>query len=162
MKQKHVRDLITMIVFAGISAFFLLWAIPTQVKVATWNTGSVYTAQTFPYLIIRIMLTASLIGAINSGFHLIVVCKGDRSTPFFETFHWKPTVMVLFVIGIVLLYYFLFIRYGYLIATSIMTPAMLMALGCRRGVFWKYLICIYLFTGIIFVIFRFVLLIQIP
>lgn len=162
MKQKYTRDFITMIVFVCISLFFLLWAIPTQIDVATWNTGGIYTAQTFPRLIINVMLAVSLLGTINSGYHLFMECKKDRNTPFFPTINWKCSVTVLLVAGIILAYYFLFIQAGYLVATAIMVPAMLLALGCRKSTFWKYLACIYLFSLIIFLIFRFVLLIQVP
>ena len=50
-------------------------------------------------------------------------------------------------------------RIGFVIPTVLMIPAVLLLLRCRK---WQYYLYVYLFAGGIWVVFRYVLHVQLP
>jgi hypothetical protein len=160
MISNPIVDFVVMVLFVVFSIVLLAWGIPTQIQVAQWNTGSSYTAQTFPYLLGYIFLGVSILGTITSGIKVWKARKaGNLESPEKIAFEWKPVIRTFLMILTVFGYYLIFQWLGFLIATAITMPLLLFILANKK---WRNLIYLYLFSALVFVVFRYVLIIQIP
>lgn len=164
-KKKILRDLCSMLFFAVIAVLFYFVFIPQQVTIASWNAGSsTFNGTTFPNLVTGAIFIASVIGIIKNLILLARLPKdagqAEKAEKAKETIHSKlseflPFLMTLVIIG----YYFLFVHAGYIIATLIMAPVLLLLLRCKK---WTYYMYVYAFALVIYLIFVYILKVQLP
>jgi hypothetical protein len=160
MISKPIVDFVVMVLFVVFSIVLLAWGIPTQIEIAQWNTGSSYTAQTFPYLLGYIFLGVSILGTITTGLKLWKSRNAEKlENPEKKGIEWKPVVRTFLMILTVFGYYLIFKWLGFIIATVIAMPLLLLILANKK---WWNLLYLYLFSALVFVVFRYVLIIQIP
>ena len=156
MKEKYLKNIFVMVFFLLFSVFLIFYAIPVHVNVARWNTGSIYDGRTFPYLLSYVLAFVSVLGIVSNGISLY---KEGRVTHGKNSLNLNAIIRPILVAIWAFAYYFLFDKVGFVIASLIGFPIFLLILRCKK---WAYLIYIYGFSFIIFMIFRYVLIIQIP
>lgn len=151
---KNIAGHVFFMIFS-LALYFLI--IPAQVKVSQWNAGAGFTAQTFPRLLAVVIAGVSAIGLIRE---LILLARlpADSREEGGKT-DWRAAAAPVLLTVLAIIYYLLFQRIGFIVATAIAIPAFLAALRCRK---WQYYLYVYLFSGFIYVIFVYVLKIMLP
>lgn len=156
--KKVKKELISMGIFLIFGIVLNFYFIPTQVQIATWGTGGVYTAQTFPYLLARGMILLSIIGII----HAVYMGRkemGERGKEKSEQCRdWREIIYPVIVSAVIVLYYILFREFGFLISTAVFVTLMVLILKEKK----RYIVFSLLFEILIYVMFIQVLHINLP
>lgn len=165
--KKLKTELCFMLVILAASAVFYTVVIPAQIPVrASWIAGDAFTSQTFPYLLAAGLFLLSAAGALID---LVKLCRLKKTAPQAEQagparagLTGQKLLQAAYPYGIVALvvaYGLLFKRLGFLLSTFLFITALLASLRCRK---WQtYLIC-YAFEAVIFMLFRYILLVILP
>ena len=148
------------IIFLLLSLWMIFFAIPSQISLsATWSTvDSGVNSQTFPYFAAVIMGSAALV-------QLIIVIKNyagqrnSRSEQKPKRIAWSKELRAITVFIICAVYGFLFIKIGYIPATAVAPPLVLLVLGDRK---WQHYLAVYGVGAAMYVIFQFLLKIRLP
>ncbi len=162
MKNKDLQDLTAMSLFSTFGILLYIWLIPGYIRVLSWDTGAAFDSRSFPKLIAAVIILVGLLGIIRSVSRLLIERSKRNKTDVSEkpaSINFLVYIMPVVIFAIILGYYFLFSKFGFIISTLIAVPVLLIALKCRK---WQYYLYVYMFSGIIYAIFRYVLLIWLP
>ena len=162
MELKKTRtDFYVMLVLFILSLIFYFIIIPTQIPArSSWGTDSQFTSRTFPQILAVVLAIASFCGTISYGWQLMKLKKA--AAPAEEKKEKTPILKVLFpyfIFLLILAYGILFDKFGFAISTALMASALLLALGCKN---WKYYAAVLVFTIVVYVIFRYGLMVMLP
>lgn len=160
--KKRREDIIiyTLLLAACIALYF--WLTPSEVVLRANMFDSHFTPQTFPNLLTLGIAFCSALGLITS---LIKYPKLKAQEEKTEQAEKKPKSKLDYMIALapyitfVLLfgYCLLFEKIGFIISTLIIAPILMFLFGGKK---WYQLLFIYAFAALMFVLFKFVLLVP--
>ena len=165
MESKSVKtDFFLMLLLFVLSIIFYFVIIPAQIPArSSWGTDAVFTSRTFPQILAIIVAIASLLGVANTAYRFFKIKKtmpGGATVPKEKSgTSILQVVYPYFICGIIILYGVLFDKIGFAVSTLVMAPALLFLLGCKN---WKHYVAILVFTGAVFIIFRYGLKVMLP
>lgn len=159
-QSKCRRDMVVSLVFIVFSLFMILWGIPHEISLKTLWGGSAtgVTSRTFPYFAcVMVLIAAGLEFGLNA-LRYIRLCKEEgpqKGAPV----NWAGELRALLVFGVCVVYMLLFRRIGYLLSTLLCTTLVLVILGDRK---WKHYMSVYVVGGLMYVVFQYLLKINLP
>ncbi len=157
------RDLIVycVLILAAVIVYFFI--IPNQIYVSSSAAAEAFSPDTFPRFAAIIFLIAAVIGLLNS-IRLYLAARNLENT-LKETKHIPSTakeriasLIPYLVFLLILLYGILFYKLGFILATVTVPPVILLSIGCRK---WHYYGIYYAFALILYLLFRYILLVPI-
>ena len=165
--QKAREELLVMLVCTVLVALLMFYVIPVLIKVpAAALKDDSFTPRTFPYFLGTIMAICVLIGDVKTGVEFVrarreaLACGCLKEAEPKKTLHDRITGFIPWIVyALVVLYGVGITRIGFVIPTVLMIPVVLLLLRCRK---WRYYLYVYLFSGGIWVVFRYVLHVQLP
>lgn len=163
MKAKEARnDIILYSVLLVASFIFYKWIIPTQIHLNALAKMEKFNPDTFPNfatIVFMIVSAAGLIWAVIRYF-MAVKAEGKPSREKEELTKKEKLgiFMPYFVFALVIVYIILFSQIGFIAASALVPPVILFVIGCRKPKFYLYY---YIFTTVMYLLFRFILLVPI-
>ena len=157
MKQKKaLQDTLLMLFLMVFSAVMIFVIIPGQIKVTPVMEKEVMSPRTMPYLAAGGMLIMSVIGF---GSNLIAYLKERKANEDVvkekkSREQWLDILLPYFIFLLIVVYGFLFAKFGIVIASLIVPAAILFFLRCRK---WYMYAILYGFFGIMYTLFTVVL-----
>lgn len=152
--RKIKESLIVSAVLVAFTIFIIIYGIPHEVSaVALWtSTASRVNAQTMPYFASYIILLTSGLDFIKNLIMLLKYrnTKGEKGESAGLTGEFRAMLMFLLCIA----YALMFNRIGFIAATAICIPFVLLLYGDKN---WKHYLYTYLSSAVIYLIFRFIL-----
>lgn len=163
MEAKKARgDMILYSVLVLVGIIFYVFIIPGQIHISKTAGAEAFSPDTFPNAVTILFIIASLCGLVLSVYRY---CKAVR-------LEGKPQnnsgprsrreivgdFMPYIVFALVLLYAILFMKFGFIPATIIIPPVILLVIGCRK---WHYYLIYYVFAALMYLLFRYILLVPI-
>ena len=153
-----------MLIISALSAIFIVFIIPAQIPLkGSWGSDIFFTSRTYPYFASVSLLIVSALGCLWSARRMFRINKKMKEQGI-VTAREKITrqkVLVWFIpyitYGFIVLYGVLVDRIGFIFATAIVPPVMLLALGCKK---WTYYLSVYVFAAVLYLIFRVVFLVP--
>lgn len=163
MEAKKARgDIILYSVLAIVSIIFYKWIIPSQIYLSKTASAETFSPDTFPNAVSVLFILASLSGLILAIFRYYKAVqtegKPKRDTVHKTTREIIGSFMPFIVFALVLLYAVLFMCIGFIPATLIIPPVILFVIGCRK---WHYYPIYYVFAALMYLLFRYILLVPI-
>lgn len=161
MKSKSLKaDAILAIFFVLLSLWMIFFAIPSEISLSdTWSTvDSGVNSRTFPYFAAIIMGVAALVQLGLVVKQYIALGKSQHNSGQGKII-WVKEIRAIAVFLICALYGVLFIKIGYILATIIVPPMILIVLGDRK---WHHYLSVYGVGAIMYVVFQFLLKIRLP
>ncbi len=161
MEQSKCRkDMAVSLVFIVFSLFMIFWGIPREISLKTLWGGSAtgVTSRTFPYFACVMILVAAALELILNALRYLRLRKVEgvqRGTPV----NWAGEFRALLVFGVCIVYMLLFKRLGYLLSTLLCTTLVLAILRDRK---WKHYVSVYVVGGLMYVVFQYLLKINLP
>lgn len=154
MKQNKLkRDMVSSAVMLAFCLWMLLYAIPTQVPISASQsaTHATLTGRSFPYLAAALICAASALLFLSATISYIKLRRQEekaKSGPI----QWRSELRALGVLALCFVYGVLFVRFGFILATVIVPPCILLVLGSRN---WKHYLSVYVACIVIFLLFHF-------
>lgn len=158
-QSKYRKDMLAAAVFIAGCLFMILYAIPNEIPVKTvLGTNSAVSSRTLPYFACWVILAASALQFLISavGYIRLVKREGHQKG---EGIALQKELRALIVFAICVLYMILFGQLGFIPATLICPPLVLLAL---RDLKWQHYVSVYGVAAIAYLLFRFVLKINLP
>lgn len=163
MEAKKARGDIILYAVLTIAGIILhKWIIPTQIYLSKTAQAEAFSPDTFPNAVAILFIVASFAGLLLAicRYHKAVRAEGKPqkdTTPRSQrevVGDWMPMI----VFALVLVYAVLFYVIGFIPATLIVPPVILYVIGCRK---WHYYPIYYVFAMLMYLLFRYVLLVPI-
>lgn len=163
MKAKKARgDIILYSVLTIVGIIFYFRVIPTQIYISKTASAEAFSPDTFPNAITILFILASLAGLVLSVFRHKAAIKEEglpeRSPKIRTIKDYFGILMPFIVFAMVLIYAVMFWKIGFIPATVIVPPLILFVIGCRK---WTYYPIYYVFVTLMYLLFRFVLMVPI-
>ena len=163
MEAKKARaDMILYAVLTLSGIIFYKWIIPTQIYLSKTASAETFSPDTFPNTVSILFILASFSGLLLSIFryHKAVQAEGrpQHDAAPKTTREVIGGFMPFIVFALVLAYAVLFMRIGFIPATLIVPPIILFVIGCRK---WHYYLIYYAFSTLMYLLFRYILLVPI-
>ena len=159
-QKKCVQEAACASAFLAFCLFMAFYGIPREITLNTlWGGSSTgVPSRTFPYFAIAIMMIASLVQLFCSIFRYIELRK-IQEKEIKDKIEWAKEFRSLLVFACCVLYMILFETVGYLIATLIAPALVLLVL---RDLNWKHYLSVYIVGGLMYLIFQYLLKINLP
>lgn len=163
MEAKKARgDIILYGVLAAAGIIFYKWIIPTQIYMSKTAGSEAFSPDTFPNAVTILFIAASLTGLALSAFRYCKAVQAEGRPSKERVVHARREVvgaLIPFVVfALVLVYAILFMSVGFIPATAIVPPVILLVIGCRK---WRYYAIYYVFAAAMYLLFRYILLVPI-
>lgn len=163
MEAKKARgDIILYSVLAIAGILFYVFVIPGQIYISKTAGAEAFSPDTFPNAVTLLFVIASLCGLALAVYRY---CKAVRmeGKPQKESAPRSRREIVgdfmpFIVFALVLLYAVLFMMIGFIPATLVVPPVILFVIGCRK---WHYYPIYYVFAALMYLLFRYILLVPI-
>lgn len=163
MEAKKARgDIILYSVLAIAGILFYVFVIPGQIYISKTAGAEAFSPDTFPNAVTLLFVIASLCGLALAVYRY---CKAVRmeGKPQKESAPRSRREIVgdfmpFIVFALVLLYAVLFMMIGFIPATLVVPPVILFVIGCRK---WHYYPIYYVFSALMYLLFRYILLVPI-
>lgn len=159
-KKRIKQDLLCAVLFLIFSVYLVLDAIPGQISVGGGLAAAEQWAdsRTFPYFAAWVMGAAALGEAILNAHRYWSLSKEEKAEEC-HNIQWRWEFRALAVFGLCVAYTVLFDVIGYLPATFLVPPLVLYVMGARK---WQHYLSVYAVAIIVYVVFRYVLNVQVP
>lgn len=167
MNKEIRRDMAVYAFFIVASIVVYFWIIPSQVYLSGSAKAEAFSPDTFPRFVTIVLFLAAAGGLANC---LRLDLKARRSAPAAVSAEdgadaaqgakrrWVGVLIPYIVFLFVLLYGFLFAKIGFIAATAIVPPIILFIVRCRK---WHYYLIYYVFATVLYLLFKFILLVPI-
>ena len=145
--------------FVMFSLVLLFWVVPTKIKVSALAASEAFTPRTYPSLVAGALLLVSTIGLVKA---LTEFLRLRKENPAKEKVRktakeWQKDLFPYLVFVLILAYMLIFRFWGIIPATLLVPPVLLWLLRCRK---WQMYLFLYLFAGIIYLLFTKLLLVP--
>lgn len=163
MEAKKARgDIILYAVLTAAGIIFYKWVIPSQIYMSKTASAEAFSPDTFPNAVTILFTAASLCGLLLAVYRYRKAVAAE-GRPVRDAVPKTPreiigALMPFLVFALILLYAVLFMYAGFIPATVIVPPVILLTVGCRK---WYYYPIYYAFAGLMYLLFRFILLVPI-
>ena len=161
MERDSIKaNVILAVMFLLLSLWVIFFAIPAEVSSsATWSiVDSGVNSRTFPYFASIIMGGAALVQLIVTVRKYIIRKKQNQKADGGKI-EWRKELRAIAVFLACILYGILFVTIGYIFATIIVPPIILIILGDRK---WPHYAIVYGVGTVMYFIFQFLLRIRLP
>lgn len=169
--KKAIQDMISGLVMLCLGLIMIFVIIPKQIKTrsmlsATASSG--VNARGFPLFSCWIIVISAVLLVISALVRLLKLRSEARRTEEGELskksangkgIRWVDEGRAVLLMLLCALYMLLFVKIGYIWATIIVPPLMLLLLGGRS---WKHFVSVYGFGVVIFILFKFVMKVPLP
>ncbi len=157
--NKVIKDLYLMIFFTGLSLLLLFFVIPSQIKVPALASSETFNPQTYPRLLAIGMLIVSIIGLVKTIIDYLHLKKIGVNQHREESYSNKKqeTLFPYLIFSCIVVYMLIFRFWGIVPATLIIPPCLLYLLNCRS---WNMYLFLYLFAGLVYILFTRILLVP--
>ena len=163
--KKARTDIIIYSAFTILGVIFYKWVIPTQIFISKTASAEAFSPDTFPNAVTILFILASAVGLLLAIARYRKAIAQAKVSPELEPKATKKTkteiigILVPFIVfALVVLYAVLFMIIGFIPATIIVPPIILLAIGCKK---WNYYVIYYVFAGLMYLLFRYILLVPI-
>lgn len=156
-RQKLWQNFISGLLIAVLGLLMEFYFIPTQIKVSAFGGSSVVNSRSFPQLAAWIILIPAIVLTVTSGVQLLKMKKSDKQAD--SPIRWRDELRALGLIALFSLYAVLFNIVGYIVATIIVPPLVLLLLGSRN---WKHYTAVYGVGIAVYILFKFVMKVPLP
>ena len=159
--SKAKSDTIVFAVLLVAAIFFYVWGIPSQIYMTATAKAELFSPDTFPRFATLVFIISAGIGLIISLYSYFKAIK-EEGKPVREKKVWARNdiyaMLIPYIVFVLcVIYAILFRRLGVILATALIPPIVLFAMKCRK---WHYYIILYAFSAILYVLFKFVLLVP--
>ena len=161
MDRDNIKaNTILAVIFLLLSLWMIFFAIPEEVSTSSsWSiVDSGVNSRTFPYFASIIMGGAALVQLVVT-IRKYIILKKQKQKPDDGKIEWKKELRAIAVFLACILYGVLFVTIGYIFATIIVPPIILLILGTRK---WTHYAVVYGVGTIMYFIFQFLLKIRLP
>lgn len=163
MKKEIRKDMVVYAVLMVCAIIVYFWIIPTQIYLSGSAKAEAFSPDTFPRFITIVFWLAAAGGFLNSLRLYRRECKKDGdSSENIDQPHAPSAKLAAFipyiVFLLVLVYGILFSQIGFIAATAIVPPIILLIIGCRK---WHYYLSYYIFAAVLYLLFKYLLLVPI-
>ena len=163
MEAKKARgDIILYAALTAAGIIFYKWIIPTQIYISKTASAEAFSPDTFPNAVTILFTLASVCGLLLALYRyrkaVAVEGKPKREARPKQAREIIGIFMPFLVFALIILYAVLFMYIGFIPATVIVPPVILLTVGCRK---WYYYPIYYAFAALMYLLFRFVLLVPI-
>lgn len=167
-KMKEIRrDIIVYSVLLAAAVIVYVWVIPNQIYLSSSAAAESFSPDTFPRFAAIVFFLAALGGLANA----LRLYRGEKQKEKEQESKERgmekhsrtkkeifAELVPYLVFGLVFVYGILFSKIGFVPATVIIPPLVLFLIGCRK---WHYYGIFYAFAGILYLLFRYILLVPI-
>lgn len=164
MELKKTRsDIIIYSLLLIVCAVMFFWLTAEEVPLRANAADSSFTPRTFPNLLTIGIALASAIGLISSCIKYAKLMRTEtkdttEKKPVKKTAHeWLILFAPYITFVILVVYGILFEKLGYIVSTLLLVPALTFLFGSRK---WQHIAIVYAFAALMFVLFKFVLLVP--
>lgn len=161
LKKQRTNFIVALLILV-VAVVTWVYFVPAQIRLsALWGGSSGVTSRTFPRFACGLAAIAAIGEMIQSGMRYMRLKKqGASSAPSAgQSVNWKGELRALLIFVLCVLYAVLFSTVGYIVATLIIPPMMLVVLGNRN---WKYYVSVYAAGFVVYVVFVYLLQIRLP
>lgn len=157
--KKLKNDIIIYILLLLACVLLFFWLTPREVVLRANALDSSFTPRTFPNLLTVGIAICSAIGLTSTCLkYRKIRCTVMKEEKKKRTKHeWMTMLAPYITFAILIVYYVLFEKLGYIISTLLLAPALLLLFGSKK---WQHLAVIYGFAALMFVLFKYVLLVP--
>ena len=157
------RDLIvySILILTALMVYFFI--IPNQIYVSSSAAAESFSPDTFPRFATIIFLIAAVVGLLNAvrlylATRSLEITQEKTQQPKSTTKERLASLVPYLVFLLILFYGILFYKLGFILATVIVPPVILLLIGCRK---WHYYGIYYAFALVLYLLFRYILLVPI-
>lgn len=156
--KKTKKNLYASVVLLFFSLLMIFYAIPTQISVKALLGGNsnIVNSRFFPYIVSVLIGILSAVELASSAIHLSRLSKhhtaGEKEAP-------KGTLIAIVVFVLFVVYLLVFAKFGFIISSAIVPPAVLYVLGSRK---WQHYVSYYAVMAATYFIFVYALKISLP
>lgn len=163
MEAKKARgDIILYSVLAAIGIIFYIFIIPEQIYMSKTAKAEAFSPDTFPNAVTVLFVLASLCGLALSIYRYQKAVRLEGKPQKDMTLRTRREIvgdfMPFLVFALILLYIVLFMQIGFIPATVLIPPVILFVIGCRKK---HYYVIYYAFAALMYLLFRYILLVPI-
>lgn len=156
-RQKLWQNFISGLLIAALGLLMEFYIIPAQIKVSAFGGSGGVNSRSFPQLAAWIILIPAILLAVTSGFQLLKMGKAEKQAK--SSIRWRDELRAIGLIALFFLYAVLFNFVGYIVATIIVPPLVLLLLGSRN---WKHYTAVYGVGIAVYILFKFVMQVPLP
>ena len=156
-KKTILKDIALYALFLIAALVFYFYIIPTQTNISIAAKADVFSPDTFPKLLAVVIAAVSVIGLIYSLSRFIIVSKKEQNgeeKAESKKGWWIPYAVVILILA----YIICFDKIGFIPATIIFPPLVLFVIGGRN---WKHYLIYFIFAAVMYVLFKYVMLVPI-
>lgn len=157
-KKKCRDDMIWNIILVVAAILFYIFVIPSQIRIVKGAENDIFSPDTFPKLLTGIFIICGTINVINGMIQYIRSARGNKFTVKQKSMRSYSdiyiTIIPILIFVISIAYVILFKHIGFIWATLLIPPVVLLLLKCRKLLFY---VITYLFAALMYSLFRFVL-----
>lgn len=160
-KKRYRKDIVLSVGCVVAAVLFYLYIIPAQIRIVQGSQNEVFSPDTFPRLLTIVFIVCAVVNALSSALRLAKARREEKRKEEQEKALPRnglyPMLIPYLMFAVAVLYVFLFQRLGFLWATIIVPPLILLLLKCRK---WYFYVITYLFAALMYALFRLAL--QVP
>lgn len=158
LKKQRTNFIVALIVLV-IAVVTWGYIVPSQIRLnALWGGTSGVTSRTFPRFACGLAALAAIGEMIQSGLRYRQL-KKEHAQMEHVPVQWRNELRALIIFALCVIYAVLFSMIGYIAATLIVPPIMLLVLGNRK---WQHYVSVYAVGAAIYVVFVYLLQIRLP
>ena len=158
-KKALIRDMILYALFLAAAVLFHIFVIPSQTVISIAAKADSFSPDTFPKLVTKVIALFSAAGLLYTLVRYARYCKAAAGTQEKTAAERKKGWSIPFiVVALILAYILCFDRIGFIPATLVFPPLVLFVIGGRN---WKYYLIYYIFAAVMYVLFKYVMLVPI-
>ena len=167
--RKKTESVITLFLLMVLAVVTRIWILPAQIPEtnAALNTSGTFTPRTFPGLLLVVIAVLCFVGVVSNLVSLIKLRRQyadelSAKKPEKEKKSFGQIVENLIpyiIFAILILYWFLITKIGFLISTLIITTMILALLRCKK---WYLYLATWIYSGTLYLIFTKVLYVRLP
>lgn len=157
-RKALIRDIILYAVFLVAAVLFHIFVIPSQTVISIAAKADSFSPDTFPKLVTKVIALFSAVGLLYSVVRYRNYSKktgGSRGETEEREKGWSIPFIV---VALILAYILCFDRIGFIPATLVFPPLILFVIGGRN---WKYYLIYYIFAAVMYMLFKYVMLVPI-
>ena len=156
-KKAIIRDIILYTTFLIAAIVFYVFVIPNQTKISIAAKADFFSPDTFPKLLSKVIAFFSAIGLV---FSIVRYSKHRKSTADEQdnTGSKKGIAIPFIVVALILAYIICFDLIGFIPSTIVFPPLVLFVIGGRN---WKHYLIYFIFAAVMYVLFKYIMLVPI-
>jgi len=157
-KKAIIRDIILYAAFLIAAVVFHIFVIPSQTIISIAAKADFFSPDTFPKLLTKVIALFSAVGLVFSIARYMAYSKKTAEKQEDAVAGYKKGWTIPFIVVVLILAYILcFDLIGFIPATLVFPPLVLFVIGGRN---WKHYLIYYIFAAVMYVLFKFVMLVP--